>query len=59
SIEINFNLTLEKSRISVSSQARLDELFQLLKEINQKLNKGEVVEKKYLNDLDDYLNILQ
>ena len=59
SIEINFNLTLEKSRISVSSQARLDELFQLLKEINLKLDKDEIVEKKYLNDLDDYLNILQ
>lgn len=59
SILINFRLNIEKLKISASSQARLDELFQLLKEVNQKIDANEIVEKKYLNDLDDRLNALR
>lgn len=58
-IEINFKLNIENSKISAGSQATLDELFMLLNEINQKLNNNEIVEKKYLNDLDDRIDILK
>lgn len=58
-IEINFKLNIENSKISAGSQAKLDELFMLLNEINQKLNDNEVVEKKYLNELDDRIDTLK
>jgi hypothetical protein len=59
SIIINFRLDMEYAKISASSQAKLEELFQLLKEVNKKIDSNEIVEKKYLNDLDDRLNELR
>jgi hypothetical protein len=50
---------MEYAKISASSQAKLEELFQLLKEVNKKIDSNEIVEKKYLNDLDDRLNELR
>lgn len=58
-IEINFKLNVEKAKISAGSKTKLDELFMLLNEINQKLNNNEVIEKKYFNDLDDRIDLLK
>lgn len=58
-IEINFKLNIEDSKLPSASQTKLDELFMLLTEINQKLNDNEIVEKKYFNELDDKIDTIK
>lgn len=58
-IEINFKLNIDNSKMPTNPQTKLDELFMLLREVNQKLSDNEIVSEKYLNELDDKIDTLR